>query len=108
MSLEAIRGFVAASESLRFEGENREQVYGWMEQVLCQQEYPRQGKAARGLLRRYLEKMTGLGRAQIGRLIVRYVATGRVLWCESNAWERTAGRSSTSSKSPALDPKIFP
>ena len=78
LSLEAIRGFVAARESLRFEGENREQVYGWVEQVLCQQEYPRQGKAARGLLRRYLEKMTGLGRAQIGRLIVRYGATGRV------------------------------
>ena len=52
LSLEAIRGFVEASEGLRFESESREQVYGWVELVLRQQDYGRQGKAARGLLRR--------------------------------------------------------
>lgn len=35
-----------------------------MERVLVQQEYARQGKAARGLLRRYVEKMTGLSRGR--------------------------------------------
>jgi hypothetical protein len=34
LSLEAIRGFVEASEGLRFESESREQVYGWVELVL--------------------------------------------------------------------------
>jgi hypothetical protein len=48
LSLEAIGRFVEASEELRFEGENRQQVYGWVEQVLVQQEYAQQGKAARG------------------------------------------------------------
>jgi transposase InsO family protein len=37
-----------------------------------------QGKAARGLVRRYIEKMTGLSRAQVTRLIARYTASGRV------------------------------
>jgi hypothetical protein len=32
LSLEAIRGFVEASESLRFESESRKQVYGWQRQ----------------------------------------------------------------------------
>ena len=32
----------------------------------------------RGLLRRYIEKMTGLSRAQVTRLIARYAASGRV------------------------------
>ncbi len=41
--------FVAASEEIRFESKNREQVYGWLERVLVEQEYARQGKAARGL-----------------------------------------------------------
>jgi transposase InsO family protein len=78
LSLEAIGRFVAASEELRFEGENRPQVYGWVEQVLIGQQYGQQGKAARGLLRRYIEKMTGLSRAQVTRLIARFSATGQV------------------------------
>ena len=49
-----------------------------MERVLVQQEYARQGKAARGLVRRYIEKMTGLSRAQVTRLIGRYTASGQV------------------------------
>lgn len=78
LSLEAIGRFVEASEELRFEGENRQQVYGWVEQVLVQQEYAQQGKTARGLVRRYIEKMTGMSRSQVTRLIARYTATGRV------------------------------
>ena len=78
LSLEAIGRFVEASEELRVEGENRQQVYGWVEQVLVRQEYAQQGKAARGLVRRYVEKMTGMSRAQVTRLIARYTATGQV------------------------------
>jgi transposase InsO family protein len=78
LSLEAIGRFVEASEGIRFEGENRGQVYGWVEQVLVQQEYSQQGKAARGLVRRYIEKMTGMSRSQVTRLIARYTASGQV------------------------------
>jgi transposase InsO family protein len=78
LSLEAIGRFVGASEEIRFEGENRQQVYAWVEQVLVQQQFAQQGKAARGLVRRYIEKMTGLSRAQVTRLIAGYMASGRV------------------------------
>ncbi len=78
LSLEAMARFVEASEGIRFEGKNREQVYGWVERVLIQQEYTGQGKAARGLVRRYIGKMTGMSRAQVTRLIARYTATGRI------------------------------
>jgi transposase InsO family protein len=78
LSLEEIRDFVAASEGIRFESANRRQVYGWVERLLVEQEYAQQGKVARGLLRRYIEKMTGLSRAQVTRLIARYAASGRV------------------------------
>ena len=44
----------------------------------CGQQYAQQGKVARGLLRRYIVKMTGLSRAQVTRLIARYTASGRV------------------------------
>lgn len=78
LSLGGIRRFIEASEEICFEGQKREQVYGWVERVLLEQEYAQQGKAARGLLRRYLAKMTGLSRAQVTRLITRYLRTGRV------------------------------
>ena len=78
LSLEAIGRFVEASHEIRFESENRLQLYGWVERVLVEQEYAQQGKAARGLLRRYIEKMTGLSRSQLTRLIARYTASGRV------------------------------
>jgi hypothetical protein len=78
LSLEAIGRFVAASEEVRFESEDRQQLYGWVEQVLIGQGYAQQGKQSRGLLRRYIEKMTGLSRAQVTRLIARYTASGRV------------------------------
>ena len=78
LTLDQIEAFLNASEEIRFEGENREQVYGWVEQVLRQQQYEKQGRKARGLLRRYLEKMTGLSRAQVTRLIARYRASGEL------------------------------
>jgi len=78
LSLDQIEAFLNASEEIRFEGENRQQVYGWVEQVLRQQQYEKQGRKARGLLRRYLEKMTGLSRAQVTRLIARYRASGEL------------------------------
>ena len=77
LSLEAMGRFVEASEEIRFEAEDRRQLYGWVEQVLVGQQYAHLGKASRGLVRRYIEKMTGLGRAQGTRLIARYTATGR-------------------------------
>ena len=78
LSLEEMRGFVGASARIRFEGHDRGQIYGWVEGMLVQQEYARQGKIAGGLLRRYVEKITGLSRAQVTRLIGRYVASGQV------------------------------
>ncbi len=70
--------FVAASGEIRFESHNRHQVYVWLEQLLLQQDYCQQGKAARGLIRRYIETMTGMSRAQVTRLIGRFTASGRV------------------------------
>src|SRR5258708_31613717 len=49
-----------------------------MEGVLCQQQYHQQGRAARGLVRRYVGKMTGMSRAGVTRLIARCGRCGRI------------------------------
>ncbi len=62
LSLGGIAAFLRASKAIQFLGENRQQVYAWIEQVLRQQQYLQPGRKARGLPRRYLEKMTALSR----------------------------------------------
>jgi len=78
LTLEEIRWFVRASEGIRLESEDRWQGYSWVERVVVEQEYGWQGKVAWGLLRRCIEKVTGVSRAQVTRLIARYAAAGRV------------------------------
>jgi len=78
MSLESIRSFLLASEEIHFESQNRQQQNAWIERLLIHHQYAKLGKSSRGLLRRYIARMTGLSRAQVTRLIARYSATGRV------------------------------
>jgi transposase InsO family protein len=78
LSLEQIRTFLAASEEFRFEANNREEIYGWVTRTLVEQEYGGQKREAKGLLRRYVRKMTGLSRAQVTRLIGQYLESGVV------------------------------
>jgi transposase len=78
LSLEQIRAFLEASEEIQFEGKRRREVYEWITRLLHQQGYRTQGKVVRGLLRRYAAKMTGLGRAQVTRLIGRYMEHSEV------------------------------
>jgi transposase InsO family protein len=73
LSLEQIRAFLEASDDLGFQGRNRDEVYSWVNLTLRQQGYQELKRSGRGLVRRYLEKMTGLSRAQTTRLITVYV-----------------------------------
>ncbi len=78
LSLEQIRTFLTASEEFRFEANNREEIYGWVTRTLVEQEYGGQKREAKGLLRRYVAKITGLSRAQVTRLIGQYLEKGMV------------------------------
>ena len=78
LSLEQIRALVEATEAVQFEGKKRAEVYGWITRLLRQQSYRRQGKVVRGLLRRYVERMTGRSRAQVTRLVGRYLKHSEV------------------------------
>ena len=78
LSLEQIRAFLKASEEFKFEASKRKEVYEWVTRTLVEQEYSGQPREAKGVLRQYLGKMTGLSRAQVTRLIGRYHESGMV------------------------------
>jgi hypothetical protein len=78
LSLVEMEAFLSASERVVFAGEGRAEMYRWAERLLCYQEYLTQKRRAKGLIRAYLERMSGLSRAQCTRLIARYAKTGRI------------------------------
>ena len=78
LTREQIQEFLKGSEGIEFSGQNRSELYGWVQQVLVAQEYAAQGKKERGGIRAYIGKMTGLSFPQVTRLIRQYRATGVV------------------------------
>lgn len=77
-TLDQIRDFIDHSAPLGFEPPDRSAVYEWLAQELRRFGYARLGKADKGLLKRYLARVTGLSRAQITRLIAQFVNAGRI------------------------------
>jgi len=84
-SLEQIRAFLAGSEPVQFSGQRRQEVYGWVEKTLVRHQYAHLDRPGKGLVRRYLARMTGFSRAQVTRLITGYRQTGRV---KATAYQR--------------------
>jgi hypothetical protein len=78
INLEQIRAFLTGSGEVRFAGLRRAEVYSWVERTLVRHEYASLDRMGKGLVRRYVARMTGLSRAQVTRLIAEYRTTGRV------------------------------
>ena len=77
-TLEQIRAFLEGSQPLGFEAPQRGVAYDFIAQTLRRFGYARLGRSDKGLLRRYLGKVTGLSRAQMTRLIKQFRDSGRI------------------------------
>jgi hypothetical protein len=73
LSGEEIRALLKGTDEVGFVGQEREAVYRWVNETLRQQRFEQQGRTARGLVRQYLGKGTGLSRSQVTRLITQYL-----------------------------------
>jgi hypothetical protein len=78
LNLAEMKEFVEGSGRVDFVAQEREAVYGFMERVLKAQQYRRLSKGQKGIVRRFLAKITGLSRAQVTRLIAGWSRTRRV------------------------------
>ena len=73
-TLEQVRQVVAGTQALEFRGaEDDEGRYAWIEQVLRRFEYRRLGRADKGAVLAYLQHLSGYSRAQVTRLVSRWV-----------------------------------
>src|SRR5574341_1259355 len=78
LSLEQMREFIDGSRTVAFAAKEREKIYGFMERVLKTQQYRRLSRGQRGIVRRFLAKVSGLSRAQVTRLIGRWMRSRRI------------------------------
>lgn len=78
LSQEQIGEFLRSSREIEYAGCGRAEIYAWTEQVLVAQEFGSLGKLERGMIRAYVEKVTGRSSSQMTRLIRTYLDTGSV------------------------------
>lgn len=77
LSLDAMGRFVEGSENLEFSAESSREVYSFVDRIL-RTHGSRLRRPERGFLKRFLQKLTGLCRAQLTRLITRWQSDGQL------------------------------
>jgi transposase InsO family protein len=75
-TLEQIPAFLNDSQSLAFAISDRSQAYTWITETLRRLRYHSLNRASRGLVMRYLVKVSGFSRQQLTRLIDQFRRTG--------------------------------
>jgi transposase InsO family protein len=78
LSLEQMQAFLEGSGPVGFVAKNQGDLYEWVTRTLREHSYNRLPKTGKGVVRRYIAKMTGLSRAQTTRLIGQYIDRGEV------------------------------
>src|ERR1039458_1091846 len=78
LSLAEMQEFVQGSRKLTLSLEGQAAIYGFIEALLKAQQYRRLSRGQRGVVRRFLTKVSGLSRAQITRLIAAWMQPRQV------------------------------
>jgi len=77
-TIEQVKQFIVGSEALAFRGVSVEERYKWIETVLVRFKYYQLKRTEKGVIRRYIEKVSGYSRSQVSRLIREYNQRGRL------------------------------
>lgn len=96
-TLEQVRQVVSGTQALEFRrAQDDEGRYGWIEQVLRRFDYKRLSRPDKGAVLAYLQRLSGYSRAQLTRLVARWVA-GKPLVKNYRAPEHAFARRYTAS-----------
>jgi hypothetical protein len=78
LTLAEMAEFVASNQGVDWRATDQQAVYGLIERVLSNQRYSRLCKSQRGIVRAFLLRVTGLSRAQLTRLIQRWMQVRQI------------------------------
>ncbi len=77
-SLEDVRIFLAGTMEVEFSIQDKDERYRWIEQTLRRFKYRTLGRADRGLVLRYVERVSGYSRQTVTRLVAQYRDRGKL------------------------------
>jgi len=77
-TLEQVQAVLDSPEGLAFNRVGREELYGWIDSVLKRFDYFKLHRKAKGLVKAYLQRLSGLSRAQMTRLVTRDQLEGEI------------------------------
>ena len=75
-TLEQIAQVLKSSQGLVFKGVGRGQIYAWIEAVLKRLNYFELNRRGKGLVKTYVQRLSGLSRAQLTRLVMKFLLEG--------------------------------
>lgn len=73
-----IERLLSASRGLRLKSASRTEKHSWLDSVLRRFKFHGLGRKQKGLLRRYMQQITGVSAAQLTRLIKQHLLTGKL------------------------------
>lgn len=77
-TVEQVRQFLEGTEMVEFRGLTVKEKYYWIEELLIRFKYHLLKRDEKGIIRRYIGKVTGYSRSQVSRLIAEYKRRGRL------------------------------
>jgi transposase InsO family protein len=77
-TVEDIHRFLDGTTEVAFAVADKAERYRWLQATLVRLRYVSLGKKARGVVLRYLERVSGYGSAQVKRLVRQYTQRGRI------------------------------
>jgi len=78
-TLDQVRQFLEGTKAVSFQIESKDARYRWLQHTLVKFRYLQLSKTDKGLITRYIRKMTRYSPAQVKRLIRQYRKTGRLV-----------------------------
>jgi hypothetical protein len=78
LTLAEMEEFVSRNGGVECRAAEQDNIYGFLERVLRQQQYRSLSRGQKGTVRRFLAKISGLSRAQLTRLIQRWMESRRI------------------------------
>lgn len=77
-TLEQIAQVLKSTQGLIFEGVERGEIYTWIEGVLERLKYFKLNRRGKGLVKTYAQRLSGLSRAQLTRLVRKFLLEGNI------------------------------
>jgi len=78
LTLDELERLLATTDSFTFVATNKSETYSWLNDTLFRLRYRRLTKPKKGLVQRYVRKVTGYSEPQVKRLISRWLKVGRL------------------------------